>query len=65
MAGVTIYLFERPILTANEVRERFDVVHQTAMKTLRRLEELGIVSRIEGGGRTIQFVAERVMALIE
>lgn len=63
MIGVTDYLFEQPLLTAKDVSERFDVHWSTAMRTLRRLEELGIVIEVTGQARNQRFMAERLMRL--
>jgi Fic family protein len=43
LPGVAEYLFELPIVSANDITNRFGVSHPTAMKVLRRLQALDIL----------------------
>jgi Fic family protein len=64
--GIADWLFENPILSANQVAERFGVTHQAAMQALRRLEEHQIVRETTGKRRNRAFVAADILgSLIE
>ncbi len=65
MHSVVDLLFVRPILTANDLVQEFDVAHRTAMLTLRKLESLHIVHEVSGRRRNQQFVAIPIMKVIE
>jgi Fic family protein len=64
--GIADWLFENPIISANQVAERFGVTHQAAMQALRRLEEHQIVRETTGKRRNRAFVAADILgSLIE
>jgi len=65
MLGVMNWLFEQPILAANDIVERFDVRHQTAMNSLRRLETMGIVQEMTGQQRHQRFLAIEILKTLE
>jgi Fic family protein len=67
VASLVDMLFDIPIVTASDVSERFGVVHQTAMRTLRRLAEYGIVEEVPGiaGNNQIAFVATRILNIFK
>lgn len=65
MHGVVDVLLETPILSANQIMERFEVTHRTAMQTLRRLETLGIVQEITRQQRHQRYLATAVMRIIQ
>ena len=65
MHSVVDSLFVRPIQTTNDVMSQFNVTHRTAMKTLRRLESLGIVMEADNKTRPRQFMAEAIMTIIQ
>ncbi|MCB0256740.1 MAG: Fic family protein, partial [Anaerolineae bacterium] len=65
MYGIADLLFESPILTANDIAERFDVTHRTAMLTLRKLESLELLQEISGRQRYQQFMAIDIMRIIQ
>jgi len=64
MSGVTNILFEQPIITARDVCKQFNVSHTTAMRTLRRLEKLGILIETTGQARNQRFIADRLVKLM-
>ena len=64
MSGVSNLLFEQPIITARDVCKQFDVSHTTAMRTLRRLQEVGILTEVTGQTRNQRFIADRLVKLI-
>lgn len=55
------FLAERPIITANAIVSKFGVTHPTAMSTLRRLAELGIVAEITGAQRNQQYLTSEIL----
>lgn len=65
MHRVMNLLFERPILSANDIVERFEVSHQTAMQTLRRLEALNLVEEITGQQRNRRYLAGEILAILQ
>ncbi|MCP4211150.1 MAG: Fic family protein [Halieaceae bacterium] len=65
MYSVVDLLFMTPILTANDLVERFDVTHRTAMLTLRKLESLDVVHEISGRRRNQQYMATAIMQIIQ
>lgn len=58
-------LFEHPILSANDIVERFEVSHQTDMQTLRRLEAMNIVTEITGQRRNQRYLAGEILAVLQ
>jgi Fic family protein len=65
MLGVMNRLFEQPILAANDIVDGFDVRHQTAMNTLRRLEATGIVQEMTGQQRHQRYLAGDILKALE
>jgi Fic family protein len=65
MFHVTRLLLERPIVTAQDVMDRCAVSHQTAMRALQRLEALGIVQRMDERLRNQQFMASRIVEIVQ
>lgn len=63
--GITDTLFERPVISANEVCARFKVTHQSAMSALRRLAEMRIIFEVTGKQRNRLFVAAEIFRLVE
>lgn len=63
--AVVNFLFQRPVLSATEVREHFDVTYQTAMNTLRRLEAMQILVEVTGQARNQQFMASSILQIIQ
>lgn len=64
MHAVADLVLERPIITANDVVERVEVSHPTAMRILRRLEELGVLTEHTGKKRYQQFLATDIMEIL-
>lgn len=65
MFHVTRLLLERPIVTAQDVMDRCAVSHQTAMRALQRLEALGILRKADERLRNQQFIADRIVEIIQ
>ena len=63
--SVANLLFERPIVTAQDVMARFAISHQTAMRAIQRLEALGILRKVDQRRRNQQFLAERIVEIIQ
>lgn len=61
MHSVVDLLLEQPILSAVDLVNRFGITHQTAMNTLRRLEELGFLEEYTGRQRSQQFLASAIL----
>ncbi|MBM2848660.1 MAG: filamentation induced by cAMP protein Fic, partial [Anaerolineales bacterium] len=64
MQGVADWLFEQPILSANDVQKRFKVAHPTAMTALRRLEEMKILKEMTGRERNRRYVARAILKVV-
>lgn len=64
MHSVVDLVLERPIISANDVVEKCEVSHPTAMRILRRLEELGILAEHTGKKRYQQFLATDIMDVL-
>ena len=62
--GIVDALFENPTLSATQVARRFDVTHQAAMKSLRRLVGLKIVREITDRRRNQVFLAEEILKIV-
>jgi hypothetical protein len=65
MHSVMNRLFEQPILAANDVIERFNVTHRTAMATLRKLEDLLILTEVTGKQRNQRYVASQILETLQ
>lgn len=64
MYSVVDLLLERPVLSALDLVNRFDITHQTAISTLRRLEELGLLQEYTGQKRNQRFIAPEIMSIL-
>ena len=64
MITITNSLYETPFISANDVSQRLNVAHQTAMKILRRLEEFGIIKEITGKKRNLLFIASDILQIL-
>ena len=64
MYSVVDLLLERPILSAFDVANRFDVTRQTAINSLRRLEKLGLLREYTGQKRNLRFMAPEIMDIL-
>ncbi len=62
--GIVDALFENPTLSATQVARRFDVTHQAAMKSLRKLVGLKIVREITDRRRNQVFLAEEILKIV-
>jgi Fic family protein len=65
MLGLADLLFETPLVSAQMVQKRFGVSHPTAMKGLRRLEDMGIVREITGKERNKLYLSTAVVDTVE
>ena len=65
MHRVMNLLFEHPILSANDIVERYEVSHPTAMQTLRRLEAMKIVEEITGRQRNQRYLAVEILTILQ
>lgn len=58
-------LFDRPILTANQIKDQLEVDFSTAQRYVDRLEQTGILEEITGQARNRIYRAPKVMTVIE
>jgi Fic family protein len=65
MQGIADWLFEHPILSANDVQQKFKVAHPTAMTALRRLEKMKILKEMTGRERHRLYVAGAILRAVE
>lgn len=65
MLGLADLLFETPLVSAHVVQRRFGVSHPTAMKGLRRLEDMGILREITGKERNKLYLSTPVVECLE
>ena len=65
MLGLADVLFETPLVSGQMVQKRFGVSHPTAMKGLRRLEDMGILREITGKERNKLYLATAVVNTVE
>lgn len=65
MFHVTSLLLERPIVTAQDVMARYAVSHQTAMRAIQRLEAVGVLQKVDGRRRSQQFMANRIIEIVQ
>ena len=64
--SVIDHLFDSPIVTARTIEKHLGVSRPTALRTLDRLSELGIVTESAPGPRNMRrFVASEILALLE
>ncbi len=64
MHGAVDLLFENPVIAAQDLIERLDVSHQTAMRILRQLEEQGIVTQIGDRQRNRRYLAAPIIDVV-
>ncbi len=64
MSSVVNVLFEMPFQSAKDIRQRFNVSHQTAIKTLRKLESLEILKEVTGKNRNQLFLASSILQIL-
>jgi Fic family protein len=62
---VTDYLSKQPTVSAADLVRQFKITHQAAMKSLKRLEDLDIVTEITGKERNRRYVAHAVLEILE
>ncbi|MEZ4861955.1 MAG: Fic family protein [Caldilineaceae bacterium] len=65
MHHVANLLAERPILSAQDICTNFDVSHQTAMRAIQRLIEIGILAKIDDRRRNQHFLARQIVEIIQ
>lgn len=65
MFSVVALLFERPIITAQDVARRFGVSHQTAMRAIQRLVQMEIVHKMEDRPRNQRFFAGIILEIVQ
>ena len=58
-------LFEQPIPAAQDLFEQFDVTHRTAMASLRKLEDLSILTEVTGKRRSQRYVATQILETLQ
>lgn len=63
--GIVDSLFEKPVISANQTAEKFNVTHQAAMKALRRLEAMGIVREITDKKRNRLYLATDILNIVK
>ncbi|MEM7134216.1 MAG: Fic family protein [Chloroflexota bacterium] len=61
MHRVADLLTERPILSAQDICTQFNVSHQTAMRVIQRLIDVGILERIDDRRRKQYFLARQIV----
>ena len=59
------FLFDRPLVNVNLVKDNLDVAFQTANSLLREFEAAGLLSEITGGKRGRLFRYEPYLALLQ
>ncbi len=65
MLGIVDSLFEHSMLSANDVQERFEVSHPTAMKALKKLKKMGILEETTNKERNRIFEATAILHILE
>ena len=63
--GITDHLFQQPFVSAAELQEQFGISHPTAMQSLKRLVDKGILKEITGKERHRRYVAEQILQIVE
>jgi Fic family protein len=51
LSGIVDVLFESPVVSVLNIKNKFSVTHPTARADLKKLEQMGIVQETEGAGR--------------
>jgi Fic family protein len=65
MHGAVDMLFENPVVAAQDLMERLDVSHQTAMRMLRQLEEQEMLAPIGERQRNRRYLAAQVIDVVK
>ena len=65
MLSAVELLFEQPYFPPSFLAQCLKVTHQTAMKTLNRLEALHIVQELTGRKRNRLYCAVKIMQIVE
>lgn len=63
--SIVEHLFDDPVMTAAGIQKHFSVSHPTAMRSLRVLRDLGVLTERSGRGRSRLFVAGEILRLLE
>ena len=63
--GIADHLFRQPFVSAAELQEQFGISHPTAMQSLKRLVDKGILKEITGKERHRRYVAEQILQIVE
>lgn len=63
--GIADHLFQQPFVSAAELQEQFGISHPTAMQSLKRLVDKGILKEITGKERHRRYVAEQILQIVE
>lgn len=58
-------LAQRPIVSAQDICTRFGVSHQTAMRAIQRLIEMGILDKIDDRRRNQHFLARQIVDIFQ
>lgn len=61
--NLLLYLYQRPIVSANEAAEVLETTPQTARSLLKQLEDLGVLKEITGHGRNRAYVFDQYMTI--
>lgn len=61
--NLLLYLYQRPIVSANEAAEVLATTPQTARSLLKQLEDLGVLREITGHGRNRVYVFDQYMTI--
>jgi Fic family protein len=64
LSGIAAYLFELPIISAQDIVTHFAVSHPTAMKALHRLVEMKIIEEVERKGRSRVYFARPILEIL-
>ncbi|MFQ5923095.1 MAG: Fic family protein [Anaerolineales bacterium] len=59
------HLFERPIVSVNQLAQSLDMNYQMANRYIQRLEDLGILSEVTGQSRNRLFAASEILKVLE
>jgi Fic family protein len=62
--GLADMLFESPVLSAEDVRKRFNVSHPAAMNALRRFSDLGFLREVTGKDRYRRYMADAIFEIV-
>ncbi len=64
MIAIADLLYELPLLSAKDVTQQLNITHQTALKTLWRLEKLNIIKEMTGKERYLLFSAPDILQIL-